>query len=45
MKEIIKIIKHYGIKTMVLETMAMLGVLAIGYMWILLLCDIIKYGI
>ena len=46
MKKIIrKIIKHYGLKSIMLETMALLGVLGVGYVWLLILCDIVKYGI
>ena len=45
MKEIIKIIKHYGIKAMILETMAVLGVMGLGYAALLIICDIVKYGV
>lgn len=46
MKKIVKrIIKHYGLKSIMLETIAMLGVLGVGYVWLLVLCDILKYGI
>lgn len=45
MKKIIrKIIKHYGLKSIMLETMAVLGMLSVGYVWLLVLCDIVKYG-
>ena len=45
MKEIKKIIKHYGLKSIILETMALIGMLGVGYVWLLILCDIVKYGI
>ena len=45
MKEIIKVVKRYGIKTMALETMAVLGMMGLGYMALLIICDIVKYGI
>ena len=44
MKEIIKVVKHYGIKTMALETMAVLSVMGLGYVALLMICDIVKYG-
>ena len=45
MKEIIKVVKHYGFKAMALETMAALGAIGLGYAVLLIICDIVKYGI
>lgn len=44
-KIIRKIIKHYGLKSIILEVVALLGVFGVGYVWLLVLCDILKYGI
>lgn len=44
MEEIIKVVKHYGFKAMALETMAVLGVMGLGYAALLIICDVVKYG-
>lgn len=45
MKEILKVCRYYGVKSMVLGTLGLMGCVGVGYMALLIICDIVKYSI